>query len=779
MVEKNHSLKIVVWTSLVAVFLMAFLSFIQESPRYIGKDYVEVNDFKWEMWRFYENIGVAVLNPPDIEAEKKRITVTRSEIEEHRMYYGTLSEQIGNIEEQYVERIADAEAGKSEKLKTNLAAERDAKIEDIRKNFESDAHVEAKVRAIKERQLEEELQQHIQNARERLSYPVSYELTDIETGEMFTSGNVDETAYYKKIFNAKEGYLRAESNWESHYNIHDYPPEDYEGGVSAFRETVATETTSLTGESMQEVASEPSQLEMVTEKAVSEYKTNATLKSSQPQTVKNFEGTVVVPKDVLMESSLGSDIAKYNKEKLAFYTLWGIGILSLVALLTVIRFNKEWVTMSRFTARYHQLKLDLKAALLIISGGIVLIFMFSLPYQYARLVVQHYIEDGVLLVGQFGILLCFLWATVFQLILLIETLKMEDKLEQEIKDSYSAKFLLAWQGMFLNRKIGTQMFILLIGFFLAGIGLSVVLIEPIAIIIYAPLALFVGFPFIYIFVRRAAYLNRIMAATEAMADGRLHKEIEIEGKSPLAEHAKNLNNLRDGVRNSMSEQAKSERLKTELITNVSHDLRTPLTSIITYTDLLKNEDLTVEERTKYVDVLDKKSQRLKTLIEDLFEVSKMASGNLELQRQRVDLAQLLQQALAEHEEEISKSGLDFRVSMPDSTLLAYVDGKRWWRVLDNLIVNAIKYTLPGTRVYITLRKVEDRAEFVVKNVTKYELGENTDELFERFKRADTSRHTDGSGLGLAIAQSIVDLHNGNMTIEVDGDLFKVTVSVAA
>ena len=185
----------------------------------------------------------------------------------------------------------------------------------------------------------------------------------------------------------------------------------------------------------------------------------------------------------------------------------------------------------------------------------------------------------------------------------------------------------------------------------------------------------------------------------------IHKEIDIEGKSPLAEHAKNLNNLREGVHISMTEQAKSERLKTELITNVSHDLRTPLTSIITYTDLLKKEDITAEERTKYVDILDKKSQRLKTLIEDLFEVSKMASGNLELNKQRVDMTQLLQQALAEHEEEISKSGLDFRVNFPDSALVAYVDGKRWWRVLDNLIVNAIKYTLPGTRVYITLRKV--------------------------------------------------------------------------
>ena len=227
----------------------------------------------------------------------------------------------------------------------------------------------------------------------------------------------------------------------------------------------------------------------------------------------------------------------------------------------------------------------------------------------------------------------------------------------------------------------------------------------------------------------------------------------------------------------MTEQAKSERLKTELITNVSHDLRTPLTSIITYTDLLKSPELTEEERHKYVDILDKKSQRLKTLIEDLFEVSKMASGNLELHKQRVDLTQLLQQALAEHADDILTNGLDFRVNLPDSEIVANVDGQRWWRVLDNLIVNAIKYSMPGTRVYITLKQADEQAKFELKNISQYELNENGDELFERFKRADTSRHTDGSGLGLAIAQSIVDMHEGEMKIEVDGDLFKVTVLV--
>ena len=461
------------------------------------------------------------------------------------------------------------------------------------------------------------------------------------------------------------------------------------------------------------------------------------------------------------------------------YILWGIGLLALIAMVTVFRFKKEWVTESRLFEQYNRLKIDFRVALLLFSAFWTFIALETIPGRYSwffyRISVDNIVSLGILFV--FYIL--FTSATAFQILAIWERLKVEGAFERELKSSYAVKFLKALQDMFLNRKIGTQMLFLLIGFFLAGIGFAGVLLEPSLIVVYAPLALFIGMPFIYIFVRRTAYLNRIMIATEAMAEGRLQKEIGVEGKSPLAKHAANLNNVREGVRISMSEQAKSERLKTELITNVSHDLRTPLTSIITYTDLLKNEGLSIEDRLKYVDILDKKSQRLKTLIEDLFDVSKMASGNMELTKQRVDLTQLLQQALAEHAAEIEESGLDFRTTMPELPLIAYVDGQRWWRVLDNLIVNVIKYTLPGTRVYISLRQVGSQAEFVVKNVTKYELGENVDELFERFKRADTSRHTDGSGLGLAIAQSIVDLHGGMMKIEVDGDLFKVTVTVPA
>ena len=214
----------------------------------------------------------------------------------------------------------------------------------------------------------------------------------------------------------------------------------------------------------------------------------------------------------------------------------------------------------------------------------------------------------------------------------------------------------------------------------------------------------------------------------------------------------------EGVRKSLNEQAKSERMKTELITNVSHDLRTPLTSIITYTDLLKNPDITEDERTKYIGILDAKSNRLKTLIEDLFEVSKMASGNIEISKQRIDLVQLLQQAVGEHGEDFATANIDLRVNIAEQPIFVSVDGQKWWRVIDNLIINALKYSMEGTRVYVNLKVHEGNAELTVKNVAKYELHEDATELIERFKRADTSRHTEGSVFAILIRYIYLSVH---------------------
>nr|WP_169816775.1 HAMP domain-containing sensor histidine kinase [Planococcus salinarum] len=371
----------------------------------------------------------------------------------------------------------------------------------------------------------------------------------------------------------------------------------------------------------------------------------------------------------------------------------------------------------------------------------------------------------------------FLGLLILQSIWFFSYYKSSEKLVEDYRNSYLERMLQMVRYAFLKKSMGVQMLLLLIVVFFWGVGTLLVFIMPEAILIWIPATLFIGLPVLLSMLKRFGYMNVLMDSTQAIADGSLNEQIPVRGRSPLAQHAVQLNRLKEGVRLSMSEQAKSERLKTELITNVSHDLRTPLTSIITYTDLMKTPELSTEDRLAYAEILDRKSQRLKTLIEDLFEVSKMASGNMELNRQRVDFTQLMTQAFAEHAEDIAASGLDFRISSPEQPVYILADGQKWWRVLDNLILNAIKYALPGTRVFATLKETDGQAEFVMKNVTRFELGENTDELFERFKRGDVARQTEGSGLGLAIAQSIVDLHGGTMKIEVDGDLFKVTVSL--
>jgi signal transduction histidine kinase len=192
-------------------------------------------------------------------------------------------------------------------------------------------------------------------------------------------------------------------------------------------------------------------------------------------------------------------------------------------------------------------------------------------------------------------------------------------------------------------------------------------------------------------------------------------------------------------------------------------------------NLLKRPDLSPEEVSSYVDVLERKTHRLKVLIDDLFEASKMASGSVELHMERVNVAALLNQALAEFSDAIAESSLTFRVQTEKPHIHALADGKKTWRVFENLIGNVLKYALPHTRVYISLTEQANSVVLTMKNVSAYEIEFDPDELFERFKRGDQSRHTEGSGLGLAIAKSIMELQGGRLAIELDGDLFKVIV----
>lgn len=284
--------------------------------------------------------------------------------------------------------------------------------------------------------------------------------------------------------------------------------------------------------------------------------------------------------------------------------------------------------------------------------------------------------------------------------------------------------------------------------------------------------------YIVIFIKELIYLDKIIIGSKAATEGKLNCNIEEKGRGHLRELAHDINNIRDGLRKSIESEMKSENMKTELITNVSHDLKTPLTSIINYIDLLKRENIDSETAKDYINILDKKSQRLKVLIDDLFEASKATSGAMELNITKIDIVQLLKQSLGENDERFKNSNLSVKLDIPDTKIFINGDGQRLYRVFENLISNIVKYSLSNTRVYIQMYvDDENKVVIIMRNISAYELDFCANEITNRFKRGDSSRSTEGSGLGLAIAKSIVELHGGKFNIEVDGDLFKSIIKL--
>ena len=258
--------------------------------------------------------------------------------------------------------------------------------------------------------------------------------------------------------------------------------------------------------------------------------------------------------------------------------------------------------------------------------------------------------------------------------------------------------------------------------------------------------------------KRTKAIQTIADTLSKMANNEITSEIYVKGNSLIANIAKDVNTVREGFAISNQKQSNSERLKTELITNVSHDLRTPLTSVLNYVDLAKRSDITEEERQEYLQIIDNKSKRLKVLIDDLFEASKMASGAVELNKEQVDLVALMYQALAEYEDRFEDQKLIVRTKTSNPHMYAYCDGRKIYRVFENLFSNIIKYAQPATRVYLEMTYEGSEIVITLKNISNYELGFDVSELAERFKRGDSSRHTEGSGLGLSIVKEILSLH---------------------
>ncbi len=275
----------------------------------------------------------------------------------------------------------------------------------------------------------------------------------------------------------------------------------------------------------------------------------------------------------------------------------------------------------------------------------------------------------------------------------------------------------------------------------------------------------------------AILLKEIKNTTEDIANGNVYNKIDTKHLFlDLKDHAENINNISDGIQKAVAEQMKSERFKTELITNVSHDIKTPLTSIINYVDLLEKEEINNETAKEYIDVLSRQSTRLKKLIDDLLEASKVSTGNINVNLMKFELGILLSQALGEYEERFEKNNLQVVLNKTDEMLFVMADNRHMWRVFDNVLNNIAKYAQQGTRVYIDAKRNGKFAEISFRNISKDPLNISGDELMERFVRGDSSRNTEGSGLGLSIAKSLTEVQRGNLNIQIDGDLFKVLLT---
>lgn len=281
----------------------------------------------------------------------------------------------------------------------------------------------------------------------------------------------------------------------------------------------------------------------------------------------------------------------------------------------------------------------------------------------------------------------------------------------------------------------------------------------------------------YLFIRALRSLKEIMISVKESSKGNFSYPLDLNKISPsFLNFAEDVANIQEGFKNAVDDAVKGERMKAELITNVSHDLKTPLTSIISYVDLLKKENLENETASAYVEVLHEKSYRLKQLIEDLIEASKASSGNLTVEKMRVDYKQLTLQAMGEMEDKTNAVGLIFKVSCSEPVFID-ADGGHMWRILENLLSNVIKYSMPNSRVYVDIFKMDGHGVLVMKNISAAPIDFDETRLTERFVRGDEARTTEGSGLGLSITQSLAELQGGSFGIQVDGDLFKSIVSI--
>lgn len=679
----------------------------------VDNTFYEMNNNVVESVYLKENL--ADFKPTKLED----ISLDQVEIYRHR--YGDLGTQISDIKSQYQERL---ELAVEEKTKETLQKERDDKIKAIVENFTDDEAVKKKIideemAYIKKNKktIEEDIKPYLSDANELYHYFFK----DTQTGDVYT--NVEglnkystETEVREKLKSQAVGKVK---NFEYGINLYNFiKPEATQSGL--FQTSVA-----------------------------------------------NLKGSYVIPKG----SSLDTKIKEQEKEAEFFSKLIYVGIFSMLIGIGILYF---YVNSKMLIDFMNKIPLDVATVVFLGLGFMAAAQALVIyPYNVGNSLRNMRMLVSPVVIGTACLLISFVMLKVLWQKLLPKYRKVD--LKEVWQDSAFYKLYEKIISIFNKLPFSSKIVVILL-VVVANLFALFILRRMYFSSFYRMILLGVMVVVILVEIRLVYLaLKRTKKIMEQSKNWMVEYDQSVSQNTSLKELDRELTQLNKLIETSQKDTVQSEMLKTELLTNVSHDLRTPLTSIITYGDLLKQGSLTDDNRKEYIEIINKKAQRMKHLIDDLFEVTKMNNGEIILDKSEVNLTQLLQQSVSEYSEEFEDHHLKFIFNKPEEAINLPLDGERMWRVFDNIFGNAIKYSMPETRVYLKLEKQNDIAKIELKNISQHELNEEADQLMEKFKRGDSSRHTEGSGLGLAIINSIVSLHDGNIDIQVDGDLFKLTI----
>ena len=493
---------------------------------------------------------------------------------------------------------------------------------------------------------------------------------------------------------------------------------------------------------------------------------------------KGISGTLYLPKYPMGESTIQGAFIQNITTKV----IWIGAILAAIILVIPIYRNFKKIKDTQLNIppqykwiedKYLDLPIEFKGLIFLVTVYILQNMNLTTYYRYY----ENLLSYGFQLILQVIILLSILYFFFLQLKGIIHRIKNPQLFKQEWYKGFYMSNIDDWSKLpiYRNTFIRITVYSCIIGIW--GIIWGFCFHDYGAFLVITFISVILALILLSIIKKRTKAIQAIADTLSKMANNEITSEIYVKGNGLIANIAKDVNAVREGFAISNQKQSNSERLKTELITNVSHDLRTPLTSVLNYVDLAKRSDITEEERQEYLQIIDNKSKRLKVLIDDLFEASKMASGAVELNKEQVDLVALMYQALAEYEDRFEDQKLIVRTKTSNQHMYAYCDGRKMYRVFENLFSNVIKYAQPATRVYLEMTYEGSEIIITLKNISNYELGFDVSELAERFKRGDSSRHTEGSGLGLSIVKSILELHGAAFELSQDGDLFKVIIKI--